>query len=239
MTTVAYTWAAVKALQLFSVKPTNSKACIQYLLSLRNEDGGFGSRLGFHSTPMSTYYAIDALNSLDALSALDNAPKPNVYSKKSKKLTSRVTKYILYRLRHKVPAARLKLLCWQKVLKIDLWGSKNAGAGWIESAQKIANEKKVPVTFFQADEPYGKNVHIDGLGTFGHILDYMAPAGIGFVPFKVNTTVENFRKSAIAIKDSSSWKDFRTVAIDPLLKVNGGLILQVANNEVMARDCTG
>lgn len=230
---VAYTWAAVKALQLLSVKPTNVQSCIQYLISLRNADGGFGNRPGLHSTPMSTFYAIDALKTLDAFPALDNVPdiKPPQEGKTD------FSRFKVYTVQFEAsgsgsPAEAVMLA---DSLGIDLWGSKNAGAGWIETAQKIADEKKVHVTFFQSDEPYEKNVNVAGMGTFGHILDYIAPAGIGFVPFKTSTSGQDFRKSAIGLKDSTSWQEFRKTAIQPLLNVDGGLILQVSNNEPLAR----
>ncbi len=59
---VIYTWAAIKALKLLGAEPKNIQAAIIYLTSLFNGDGGFGARLGLHSTPVASYYAIDALN---------------------------------------------------------------------------------------------------------------------------------------------------------------------------------
>lgn len=230
---VAYTWAAIKALQLLSVKPKNTKSCIQYLLSLRNADGGFGNRPGLPSTPMSTYYAIDALKALNALSSLDGAP----LIKRPQKEKTDFSGYKVFTVQFEASGSGSpsEAVMLADSLEINLWGAKNAGAGWIETAQEIAYENKVPVIFFQADEPYEKNVYVPGMGTFGHILDYIAPAGIGFVPFKTGTAGQEFRRSAIGLKDSSSWQEFREVAIQPLLKADGGLILQVSNNEPLAR----
>lgn len=142
---VAYTWAAVKALALLSAEPADKAATIRYLISLRNDDGGFGNREGLPS--------------------------------------------------------------------------KNSTAAWRAEAQQIADARKVPVTFFQSDEAYGKSVTVQGNGTFSHIMDYIAPAG-------ANKTLD---------LDGSSWQRYRQSFIEPLLKDNGALILQVTNNEPLGR----
>ncbi len=72
------------------------------------------------------------------------------------------------------------------------------------------------------------------MGEFGHILDYFAPADAA-LPFKTNTSEKEFRKSALLLKETSSWKELKKDFIDPLVNVDGGMILQVANNESMAR----
>src|SRR5690606_23243656 len=70
---VIYTWAAIKALKLLGKLPANANVK-DYLLSLKNCDGGFGNRPGLPSTPMATFYALDALNTLDSFTSLDAAP---------------------------------------------------------------------------------------------------------------------------------------------------------------------
>ena len=171
---VAYTWAAVKALQLLSATPADEKSCIQYLLSLRNADGGFGKQPGQPSSPMATYYAIDALKTLNAFSYLDNA-KPIQNSVKKNTPDFSGLKVFTAQFEAQGSGSPEEAVMLAKDLNIQLWGAKNDHPGWTAMAQKIADEKKVPVTFFRADEPYGKNVSVPGLGDFSHILDYIAP----------------------------------------------------------------
>jgi prenyltransferase beta subunit len=214
---VAYTWAAIKALQFFSAKPQNVATCIKYLLSLRNVDGGFGNRPGLPSNPISTYYALDALKALDAFSSLSSAPP--VKQAVAKKPTD-FSGYKVYTVQFEAsgtgsPAEAVMLA---DSLKINLWGAKNPAPGWITAAQKIADKNKVPVTFFIADEPYGKDVSIAGMGSFGHILDFIAPANAN-----------------IKFKDSASWQDFTKTTLKDLHAANGGLILQISNNEPLTR----
>ena len=215
---VAYTWAAVKALQLLSAKPANEKACIQYLLSLRNFDGGFGKQAGQPSSPMATYYAIDALKTLNAFSYLDKA-KPVPPSSKKTATDFSGLKVFTVQFEAQGSGSPEEAVMLADSLHIQLWGAKNDHPGWIDKAQKIANEKKIPVTFFRSDEPYGKNVDIPGLGTFSHILDYIAPV----------------QAAPLQIANNPSWQQFRSTNVQALLNDGGALIWQVSNNEPLAR----
>jgi len=215
---VVYTWAAVKSLELSGAKPANLKGCIKYLLSLRNTDGGFGNRPGLPSTPMSTYYAIDALKTLNAFSSLDAAKPPVQALVRNTEDLSKL-KVFTVQFEAQGSGSPSEAVMLADSFHIHLWGAKNGNAAWSAEAQRIANEKKVPVTFFYADEPYGKNVSVDGMGTFGHILDYFAP---------VNAP-------ALKIENETPWPQYRKTVVEPLLNNKGGLILQISNNEAMCR----
>jgi hypothetical protein len=56
------------------------------------------------------------------------------------------------------------------------------------------------------------------MGTFGHILDFISPADAN-----------------IKFKDSASWEEFAKTDLKALKAVNGGLILQISNNEPLTR----
>jgi hypothetical protein len=214
---VAYTWAAVKALQLLSAEPVDKAACIRYLISLRNDDGGFANHRGLPSTPMSTFYAIDALKTLDAFSVLDTAHFLNHPKKKAVNLSGLKVFTVQFEASGTGSPAEAVMLA--DSLHINLWGCKNSTPQWRATAQRMANEKKVPVIFFQADEAYNKTVTVPGHGTFSHIMDYIAPAIV-----KKNLDL-----------DGSSWQSYRQSFIEPLLKDKGALILQVTNNEPLGR----
>ncbi|GAA4305418.1 prenyltransferase/squalene oxidase repeat-containing protein [Compostibacter hankyongensis] len=215
---VAYTWAAVKTLQLLSAAPADRDACIRYLLSLRNADGGFGNRPGLPSTPISTYYAVDALKTLNAFSALDTAKTVRQLPPDD---TADLSGLKVFTVQFEAqgsgsPEEAVELA---DSLHIQLWGSKNGPAGWTAAAQRIADRKKVPVTFFTTDEPYGKNVTITGMGTFSHILDFIAPAGLELPD----------------IGEDPAWAQYRKRFVQPLLDHGGALLLQISNNEPLAR----
>ena len=48
---------------------------------------------------------------------------------------------------HGSPANAVELA---RSLKIHLWGAENSPAGWIACAEAIADQRRVPVTFFAA-----------------------------------------------------------------------------------------
>ncbi len=220
---VAYTWAAVKALELCGAKPANTEACIRYLASLRNEDGGFANQSGLPSDPIATYYAVDALKALAAFAKLDKIKTRNTIAKAKTDFSSLNIYSVQFEAQGSGSPAEAVMLA--DSLGIHLWGTKNghgewsATAKWIAAAQKIAAEKKVPVTFFCADEPYGKNITVEGMGSFGHVLDYISPG----------PPVEQPKANEVP------WADYRKQVVDPLLQSKGALILQIANNEPLAR----
>lgn len=213
---VIYTWAGIKSLQLLGVQPGNTRAAIRYLTSLRNADGGFGDRPGLHSTPVATYYAIDALKTLDAISALDHAP----VSKRLPEPVPDFTNYKTYTVQFQASGngSPQEAVMLADSLKIHLWGVKYPAKGWVAEAQKIADAKKVPVTFFISNEPHDNELIIPGMGSFNHVLDYIAPA-----------------KDSVHFSDRSTFDELQKTTLRQLKNANGGLMLQVSNNEPLAR----
>jgi prenyltransferase beta subunit len=217
VTDIAYTWAAVKVLQLLSAEPAEKQACIRYIISLRNNDGGFGKDKGMPSDPMATFYAIDALKAMSAFAVLEATPFKGYSTKKQADFSGLKVFTVQFEASGTGSPAEAVMLA--DSLHINLWGTKNSTPSWRATAQKIADEKKVPVVFFQSDEAYGKTVTVDGQGTFSHIMDYIAPASAN-------------RKLDL---DGSSWQTYTKTFIHPLMKDNGTLVLQVTNNEPLGR----
>ncbi|HMR84540.1 MAG TPA: terpene cyclase/mutase family protein, partial [Niabella sp.] len=132
---IIYTWAGVKALKEAGAKPADTKACISYILSLQNDDGGFGNKPGLASTPMSAYYAVDALKELNALEYLD-MPFKAVSPKKDIENFKRKNIYTV-QFQSVGNGSPKEAVFLAKEFKIDLWGAKNSAPGWIEEAQRI------------------------------------------------------------------------------------------------------
>lgn len=213
---VIYTWAGIKALQMLGAKPKNVQAAIQYLVSLHSADGGFGDRPGLHSTPVATYYAIDALKMLDGFGALAKAAAPKPIPVPHPDFSG----YKVYTVQFQAQGGGSpeEAVALADKLKIQLWGAKYPVKGWVAEAQRIADEKKVPVTFFIADEPHDNEVTVEGMGSFNHVLDYFAPA-----------------KDPIHFSDVATYDQLKNTTLQQLKSVNGGMILQVSNNEPLAR----
>ncbi len=213
---VIYTWAGIKSLQMLGARPKNEKKVIDYLISLRNADGGFGARPGLYSTPNASFYAIESLQALNALKALDNAPKPKARIESQPDFSGHQVYTVQFQAHGQ--GSPLEAVMLADSLKIHLWGVKYPVPGWLEAAQKIAEEKEVPVTFFMSDEPHDDLLAVPGMGSFDHVLDYIAPAG-----------------TPIHYPDSAKFEEFKTGTLKDLKQANGGLMLQVSNNEPLAR----
>ncbi len=216
---VAYTWAAVRALKLLRAGPLRRNACIGYLLSLANPDGGFCDRPNWLSNPLATYRALDAL---DALGALANVPARKSHRAASRSSFPRGLKVFSIQLEAHGKGSPAEAADLAGSLRIHLWGAKNAQPEWIARAQHTADQHKVPVTFFVANEEYGTWVRVPGLGTYSHTSDLMVPAGQDF-------------GAPMAGAGVLSWPEFRQRRLAPLQKRGGSLVWQFGENEELVR----
>jgi len=218
---ITYTWAAARILEFYGGEPTRRKACIDYVQSLWNEDGGFGQRHGWVSNPMATYYALDTMWALGGFESLSKSPRRRIKKPQRRRLPKGLKVFTIQIEAHGKgsPADAVELA---RGLRIDLWGAKNSAPGWIAAAQAIADEQKVSVTFFVANEEYGTFVKVDGLGTYSHTSDIIAPPNAEF-------------GQSLAGKEAASWEEFRRRRLAPLEKAGGRLIWQFNENEELTR----
>lgn len=212
------TWAAATALALLGSAPADPDAAVRHILSAWNADGGFGPRPGRPSDPVSTRRAVEALAALKALDRLASASPRAAAPAETLPDGLRAFTIQLQAPGAGSPEEAVELA---RALKIHLWGAKNAKPGWIAKAQEIAARKRVPVTFFVADEEYGTYVSLPGFGTYSHVADLMAPAGVDFGP-------------SMAGKDPD-WERFRRERVAPLDRAGGGLVWQICDNEEFAQ----
>jgi hypothetical protein len=215
----AYTWAALRSLHELGAAPKDPLACLQYLFSLRKQDGGFSDRNDWNSNPLATYYALDSLRVLEMLDRPAPVQKPPVRQQEKLPPDLKVFSIQLQAIGRGSPVEAVDLA---NSLKIHLWGAKNAREGWIEAAQTVADRRGVPVTFFAANEEYGTWVEILGMGTYSHMSDVIAPQG-------------SDPGSSLAGKTAYSWRQFQTLRLDPLQRGRGRLIWQFGENEELVR----
>ena len=216
---VDYTSAAVRALKLLGAGPTDRDGCIAYLHSLTNDDGGFGDRPGWNSNPMATYRALDALDALEALSTRLIDRKRTITAIQPLPEDLKVFTIQLEAHGRGSPSEAVDLA---RGLRIHLWGAKNAKPEWIARAQAIADEQRVPVTFFVSNEEYGTWVNVAGLGTYSHTSDIIAPPGVDI-------------GASLADQGVVTWPDFRSRRLTPLVNAGGRLIWQFGENEELVR----
>jgi hypothetical protein len=214
-----YTWAAVRALKQLGSGPSDREACIRYLGSLWNHDGGCGDRPGWASNPVATYQALDAL---DALGAREVAEVPRqAAAGRNRSLPAGLSVYSIQIEAHGQGSPH-EAVALAQALRIHLWGAKNARPGWIERAQAIADSTGAPVRFFVANEEYGTWVRVPGQGTYSHTSDIIAPAAVDLGP--------SLAKAGVV-----SWPEYRTRRLAPLEAAGGRLIWQFGENEALVR----
>jgi hypothetical protein len=222
---VTYNWAALHILKHFGVGSDYLEDWLGDLTSLWNSDGGFGPRRRWPSNPEATYRALDTLHALAVHGSFSprlrytrSLPRPRL-PKDLKVFTIQIEAHGTGSPTEAVEIAR--------ALRIDLWGAKNAPAGWIARAQSIADRRKVPVKFFVANEEYGTFVDVPGLGTYSHTSDIIAPAGADF----------GGSLAGVAQPPSAgvSWEQFRQRRLVPLNQAGGRLIWQFGENEELTR----
>jgi hypothetical protein len=216
---VAYTWAAVRALRLLDAAPADREGTIGFLRGLANGDGGFGSRAGWLSDPLATFYALDALAALGV--PLEEPIARSAEPRRSPPLPADLRVFTIQLEAHGQgsPAEAVDLA---GALRIHLWGAKNARPGWIAQAQAIAERQGVPVTFFVANEEYNTWVRMPGQGTYSHTSDIIAPARSDF-------------GASLAGKGARSWPEFREQRLAPLQQAGGRLVWQFGENEELTR----
>lgn len=215
---VAYTRAALRALKLLGAMPTNRESCTEYLASLANSDGGFGNRPGWPSNPMATYEALDAIGTLGARKS---ATSPRPVRRLAPSLPADLQVFTIQIEAHG-EGSPSEAVALAESLRIHLWGAKNASPAWLARTQGIADQRRVPVTFFVANEEYGTWVDVPGQGTYSHTSDIVAPASANIGPSLANQGVV-------------SWPQFRERRLDPLQKGNGRLFWQFGENEELTR----
>lgn len=216
---VTYTWAALKSLRLLKGEPANREACLKFLFSLRNSDGGFGDRPGWPSNPLATYEALESLAALDALEAIKVPALPIVQVSPALPKDLKVFSIQVEAHGKGSPQEAVDLA---QALKIHLWAAKNATPEWIARVQAIADVRKVPLTFAVANEEYGTWLDVPGMGTYSHTSDVMAPGGANF-------------GASLAGQDAVTWPEFRERRLVPLEQGQGRLFWQFGENEELTR----
>ncbi|MBX2922810.1 MAG: hypothetical protein KF746_11500 [Chitinophagaceae bacterium] len=212
---VSYTVAGLEALNLLNEKPARANACRRWLQTLWNNDGGFADRPGAYSTAMATFQALKCFRLLGVSpvpAQRSQRPKGNPLPADLKAFTIQI----------EAPGygSPLETVAIAKSLGIHLWGAKNADPAWVSHTQALAQQQKVPVTFFQSNEDYDAVINIPGIGSYTHMSDTIAPSG---------KPLQNWPRK------TGRWQEFFEENVMPLHKQNGRLAWQICDNEEFSR----
>ncbi len=220
---VAYTRAALRALKLLGGEPANREACLAWLRSLANADGGFADRPGWLSNPLATYHALEAFEVLGELASVGTMKRRATRRRSD---LPGILKVWSIQIESHGTGSPAETVALASALRIDLWGAKNAKPEWMKRVREIAAERKRPVQFFRANEEYGTWTDVPGLGTYSHMSDLIAPADTDIGP-PLGTRGE--------ASPAVTWPEFRKRRIEPLVRGLGRMIWQFGENEELVR----
>ncbi len=216
-----YTWAAVQALQALGSEPLDKQACINWINSLQNSDGGFADQPGWNSGITSTYHAVHALKVLtgDAMTGITakQVPVPN-------SILIPDGLYNIYHSHHKTPdhGSNMVDITYQD-LKYNFIGVKTEDGGWIETYNAAYNDTKdaidhakskgydleiVPVVEF-----HHQKITFPGGRVGDHIANYAFPPNLTSDEIKIVDDANEAGAKALR------WKDYQEQVIEPILKL--------------------
>ncbi len=222
---VYFTWCGVRALALLGSRPHDGSACIAWLQTLGNTDGGCGARPGWLSNPLATYYALDCLSLLQPTSESSGVgihTKPTYTPNSITEKIDKSMKVFSAQLEAHGTGSPAEAVAMARNAKVHLWGAKNAQPEWLKAAQGIAEKHNNEVGFFCANEEYGTFFQLPGFGTYSHLSDVCFPA---------NTSAGE----SLAKASPVTWESFRRQRLAPLQKVGGQIYWQFNENECLTR----
>jgi prenyltransferase beta subunit len=212
-----YTWAAVRALDALGSEPIDKPACIRWINSLQNADGGFTDQPGWSSRLFSTYHAVHALQILTG-SALTGITTKEVPVPNSSPIPDGL--YNIYHAQHKAPEGGSEMVdIIYKELKYNLIGVKNkiytynASYADIQPARDYAKSQGYPLEIVPLPEFYNQLITYPGGRVGNHIANYAFP------PNLTPDQIQSADAANEAGKAGLRWKDYQEQVIKPMQKL--------------------
>jgi len=205
-----YTWAATHALTILKARPTALPACVSWLNSLQNSDGGFGDRPDWKSRLYSTYYVIDTLNVLtgDAVKAI--TAKRLAFSKVEPVPEGR---FQIYQGLNKTPVIEPQDLAALHERGLNLLSLKSADFALAERLRASIREQRLPMDVVLCPESYPHRAEISG----GAVLDHLA--NVTLDPTWTQAHRDQWSKADAFGAGKLPWKDYLTKVIRPARKL--------------------
>lgn len=209
-----YTWAAVHALADLAARPADGAACVRWLNSLQNSDGGFGDCPGWRSRLYSTYYAVDAL------SVLAGSAQAGITSKQPPPAT--VTpipegRFQIFQGLNKVPLLQPADLAGLHARGLNLLALKSADFAAAGRLRAFIREQRLPMDVVLCPEAYPHRAVIPG----GAVLDHLANVTLDPAWTEAQrgrwTTADDLGAKQLL------WHDYRAQVIRPVREL-GALI---------------
>lgn len=216
---VWYTWAALKTLKSLGAEPRNEEACLKWLNSLQNADGGFGDRPGWRSRLYSTYYALHAIDILT-----DNIHS-EITEKEVENISNKIPEdvYSIFQAQHKTPAGGPEMVDAIAAMGFNLIGVKTteqevlAGNGMSETVAKArdyAKEQGYQLEILDCPENYAHRlVWFSGMNG-DHCSNFLIP------PEMTDREKEVYLNLYDEGLKRHKWEAFKNKVIAPALELN-------------------
>ena len=216
---VWYTWTAIKALKTLGSEPADVEACLRWLNSLQNVDGGFADRPGWNSRLYSTYYAVHSIAMLtgDVEAGIE---KKIMAGETSRKIPEGM--YSIFQAHHKSPPGGNEMVDTALAIGLNLIAVKTTeqevgiGKGMSEvvaHARQYAAEKDYPIEIVDSPENYLHRLQWFSGMPGNHASNFMIPPDLS------GEERDIYLSAYSAGLEGSEWSIFRNWVIQPLLNL--------------------
>lgn len=212
---VWYTWAAVNALQALGSEPQDVKACVRWLNSLQNSDGGFGDRPGWASRLYSTYYAVHALQLLTGDARKGITPK-RMAVKKEEVIPE--GQFSIFQAHHKSPPGGKEMVDSVVAMGLHFVGVKckeeeivDGMSVVVREARAYAKQKGYNVEIVDLPENYSHKLRLFSGLPADHMSNVIIPPDLS------PEMRQRYEAAYAAGKEGLEWEAFKEQVIRPML----------------------
>jgi hypothetical protein len=220
---VWYTWAAVVALEALGSEPKDVEACIKWLNSLQNVDGGFGDRQGWTSRIYSTYYAVHALQVLTGDTNKGITAKMLI---NQEEIIPGDT-YSIFQAHHKSPSGGEGMVDSIAAMNLNLVAVKSREkdlllqegiSGSVKAARAYAKEKNYLLEIVESPENYSHQLEWINGQKADHVSDFMIPPDLSSKEGEIYETAYQAGQMGL------SWAEFKDRVIKPIQSIKSGTL---------------
>ncbi len=217
---VWYTWAAIRALKTLGSGPANEKACLRWINSLQNPDGGFGDRPGWKSRLYSTYYAVHSAQLLAG-----NARQGITKKQMADETTATIPegKYRIFQAAHKSPPGDSSMVDEAAAMGFNLLAVKitekqidtlEGMSQMVKQARAYAKRKGYSLEIVDFPENYSHRLQWPSGQRADHVSNLLIP------PTLSTSELSAYNAAYGAGKIGLPWTDFKEQVIKPMLGLN-------------------
>lgn len=208
-----YTWCALQALKALDAHAADPAACLAWINSLQNADGGFGDRPGWRSRLYGTYYAIHALDILTA-----NASGA-IRKKEVQEDTTTIPEgaFSTFQAHLKSPPGGVEMVKAAAAMRLHFLGVKpntpNGPKVSVEESRGHARRNQYPLEIVANPENYAHKLQWLGGHPAHHVSNWLVP------PDMTPAERRRFEAADAAGRQGLPWARYQSEVIAPALEI--------------------